>query len=224
MQLLRKITHVLYDMDGLLLDTESFYTTVTQSIVSRYGKTFDWSLKSQMIGKKSMDAAYILVEALNLPTTPEEYLEECEAKLKDMFPMTQPLPGAVEITNHLNNASIPQAVATSSDRNMFNLKTSHLKDWFDMFACVVTGDSPDVKRGKPAPDIFLSAAKKLGANPEECLVFEDAPSGMEAALNANMHVVVVPDPAMDKTVYKEAHQILNSLTEFQPELWGMPPT
>lgn len=222
MAFLKKISHVIFDMDGLLLDTEGFYTQVTQSIVKRYGKVFDWSIKSQMIGKKSIDAARILVRCLELPMSPEKYLKECEKRLEGLFPLTKPLPGAVEVTHHLHHNSIPQAVATSSDSRMYQLKTTNHEQWFSMFDCIVTADTPGVVQGKPAPDIFLAAADQLKANPKECLVFEDAPSGMEAALTANMNVIAVPDPNMCKSEYKEAHMILDSLNEFKPEPWGMP--
>ena len=69
----RKITHVIFDMDGLLLDTEIFYTEVTQEITNRFGKTFDWSIKSRMIGLPSLDAARYLVNTLKLPITAEQY-------------------------------------------------------------------------------------------------------------------------------------------------------
>jgi hypothetical protein len=85
--------------------------------------------------------------------------------------------------------------------------------------CIVLGDDPTLKRGKPAPDIFLLAAQRLGASPEECLVFEDAHAGMEAALAAGMSVIVVPHPGVDKQLYRGASQILNSLTDFDPQLW-----
>ena len=77
-------------------------------------------------------------------------------------------------------------------------------------------------RGKPAPDIFLLAAKRIGVSPSECLVFEDAPSGTEAALAAGMSVVVVPNPNMDHSRYKDASQIISSLKNFDPEYWGLP--
>ncbi|MBF0352911.1 MAG: HAD-IA family hydrolase [SAR324 cluster bacterium] len=218
----KKITHVLYDMDGLLLDTEQFYTIVTQEIVGKFGKTFDWSVKSRMIGKKAIDAANILVNALNLPIKPEQYLEQRNERLRELFPSAEPLPGAMRLTQHLARQGIPQGVATSTTREMFALKTSRHKSWFDVFQTVITGDDPRVKQGKPAPDIFLAVADELGGRPEDCLVFEDAPSGMEAALKAGMSVVVVPDPNMAHDVYREAHQILNSLEEFNPKLWGLP--
>lgn len=222
MNILKNITHIIYDMDGLLLDTEPFYTEVTQSIVGRYGKIFDWSVKSQMLGKRSIDASRILVDVLDIPLSAEQYLEECELLLEDLFPTTQPLPGAVKITQYLKSYGIPQAVATSSDHRMFKLKTANHQKWFSIFDSVITGDSPGIEHGKPAPDIFLKAANQLGANPEQCLVFEDAPSGIEAALRANMQVIAIPDPNMEKSLFKKAHVILNSLYEFQTEVLGIP--
>ncbi len=218
-----KITHILYDMDGLLLDTEPFYTEVTQQIVGRYGKTFDWSVKSQMIGRDARESAKTLVNALDLPITPEDYLRERNILLDQLFPKAKALPYAEQVTRHFHQHQIPQAVASSSSKHYFTLKTTLHQEWFSIFNCVVLGDDPAVKHAKPAPDIFLEAARLMDADPKHCLVFEDAPSGMEAALNAEMSVVVVPDPNMDKTVYKNAHQVLNSLIEFQPELWQLPP-
>jgi pseudouridine-5'-monophosphatase len=87
---------------------------------------------------------------------------------------------------------------------------------------VVTGDDPRVKRGKPAPDIFLAAAARLAAEPASCLVFEDAPSGTGAALAAGMAVVAVPDPNMDRSRYADCHEVLDSLADFRPEAWGLP--
>lgn len=217
------ITHVIFDMDGLLLDTEIFYTEVTQEIVSRFGKTFDWSIKSRMIGLPSLDAARYLINALRLPITAEQYLEERELMLETKFPHAKPLPGAERLTQHLHAHGIPQAVASSSDRRFFELKTTHHQQWFNVFDCVVLGDDPAVQKGKPAPDIFLAAARCMGAAPENCLVFEDAPSGMQAALAAGMSVAVVPDPHMAQKAYASAHQILKSLTKFDPEKWGLPP-
>ena len=87
-------THVIFDMDGVLLDTERFYTEVTQAIVGRYGKVFDWSIKGDMIGRSARDAAAYLVEALDLPISADDYLREREAGLAALMPTARPLPGA----------------------------------------------------------------------------------------------------------------------------------
>ncbi|HYK89171.1 MAG TPA: HAD-IA family hydrolase [Acidobacteriota bacterium] len=218
----RKITHVIYDMDGLLLNTEPFYTKANQEIAARYGRTFDWSHKSRVIGLRAMDTARILVKTIPLPITPEEYLELRKHLLEDLFPQAQPMPGAVRLTEHLHRYGVAQAVASSSDRHHFELKTSRHKKWLEIFQCFVVGADPDVKHGKPAPDVFLVAAQRLGAEPANCLVFEDAPSGVEAACAAGMAAIAVPDPNLGNRAFPCAAQILRSLTEFDPADWGLP--
>ena len=214
-------SHVLFDMDGLLLDTEIVYTRATQKIVSRYGKVFDWSLKSNMIGRPSIDSAHYLIDALALPISAEDYLLERDLLMRQTFPFCQPLPGAKNLVQHLSTHAVPIAVATSSSRDLYEIKTQN-HSWFSLFNAVVTGDEPEVKRGKPAPDIFLCAAERIGALPETTLVFEDAPSGLTAAKAAGMRAVVVPDANMDKGRYAEADLIISSLREFSPEEFGLP--
>ena len=209
-------------MDGLLLDTEGIYTEVTQQIVGEYGKVFDWSVKEKIIGRRSIQAAEIIVESLDLPISPRDYLDSRKDVLLEKFKDTEALPGAKEMTTHFFKLGIPQALATSSSSPMFEAKFEKHKKWFSQFAQIVRGDDPELKEGKPAPDIFLLAAKRLGVDPAECLVFEDAPTGTEAALAAGMSVVVVPDPNMDHCHYKNASQIISSLKDFDPEYWGLP--
>ena len=90
MRLPRPATCVIFDLDGVLLDTEKFYTEVTQAIVGRYGKTFDWTLKSNMVGRPAIESARYLVDSLDLPITPEDYLREREDALRQRFPNSQP--------------------------------------------------------------------------------------------------------------------------------------
>lgn len=223
MVLRNPVRGAIYDMDGLLLNTEHFYTEVSQLIASRYGKVFDWSVKSRMIGKRAADSARVFTESLGLPMTPEEYLAARQAGLDELFPLAEPMPGALRLTQHLHRHGVPQAVATSSDRRHFALKTSRHQRWFGIFDCIVIGDDPAVRRGKPAPDIFLVTAERLGILPADCLVFEDSPVGVEAARAAGMPVIAVPDPHMKPEVYASADQILRNLNEFDPAPWGLPP-
>ena len=216
------ISCLIYDMDGLLLDTEGIYTEVTQQIVGEYGKVFDWSVKEKIIGRRAVQAAEIIIESLDLPITPQDYLDSRKNVLLEKFKDTAALPGAKEMTTHFFDLGIPQAIATSSSSPMFEAKFEKHKKWFSQFTQIVRGDDPELKEGKPAPDIFLLAANRVGVDPAECLVFEDAPTGTEAALAAGMSVVVVPDPNMDHCHYKNASQIISSLKDFDPEYWGLP--
>ena len=221
--IVQDITHVIYDNDGLLLDTEPFYTKAHQILASRFGKIFDWTVKSKMIGLRAEDSANVLINALQLPYSVEEYLEERRHLLEAMFPQAEPMPGAVKLTGHLHNTGIPQAVASSSDRHYFDLKVMRHQEWYKIFQCVVLGDDQEIVHGKPAPDIFLVAAKRMQADPAHCLVIEDAPSGVKAARAAGMFVVAVPDPNMDDQEYATAHQIIRDLNDLDLSSWGFLP-
>ena len=216
------ISCLIYDMDGLLLDTEGIYTEVTQQIVGEYGKVFDWSLKEDIIGRRAIQAAEIIVDSLDLPITPQDYLDARKDVLLEKFQNTPAMPGAKAMTTHFYQHGIPQALATSSSSPMFETKIIKHKKWFSQFALIVTGDDPELEEGKPAPDIFLLVSKRMGVTPSECLVFEDAPSGIEAALAAGMSVVVVPNSKVDHSRYKDASQIIFSLKDFDPAYWGLP--
>ena len=222
LRMYKKITHVIFDMDGLLLDTESINATVNQEIAQRYGKTFNFSVKARIAGRTTLDSAKILVEMLELPLTPQAYLKQRKALIYDLYPSAKPLPGAVCLTKHLHQHQVPQAIASSSSQHHFDLKTTHHRQWFSLFECTVLGDDPALKQSKPAPDIFLLAATRLGTVPKHCLVFEDSVAGMHSALAAGMSVVVVPDRNLDQQLYQNADQILNSLEEFDPQLWQLP--
>ena len=216
------VTHMLFDMDGLLLDTERTYTAVTQKIVGRFGKTFDWSIKRHMLGRPAMDSARYLVQALALPISAATYLAERNGLLREGFAACDALPGAEKLVRHLHRHAIPIAVATSSARDLFAVKITRHAAWFGLFDVVVSGDDPAIARGKPAPDIFVIAAARLGAEPGATLVFEDSPLGLEAGRAAHMRVVAVPDPNMDKACYLGADLIIDSLLEFAPEAYGLP--
>ncbi len=213
LKLQRPVTHVIFDMDGLLLDTERFYTEASQKIVGRFGKRFEWSHKRHMMGRPPLESARYLVTALQLPLTPEQYLAEREVLLAEWAPSCEPMAGAVAFTQSLRSAGVGLALATSSEHWLFELKTQRHREWFSVFSAVVVGDDPRLQAGKPAPDIFLLAASDLGAEPTSCLVVEDAPAGVAAAHAAGMQVLAVPYPGMDPEKLSQADLLLSSLAQ-----------
>lgn len=221
MKLARPPRAVIYDLDGVLLDTEHFYTEVTQEIVAKHGKQFDWSVKMHMIGRPAAESAAYLVRTLQLPITAEEYLRTRSGMLAERFPSAQPIPGAVAFTRAIHGYSLPQAVATSSERDVFALKTTRHREWFSLFSTTVTGDDPRLERGKPAPDIFLLAASELSIDPRDCLVFEDAPAGVEAARAAGMQVIAMPDRNVDRVRVASADLIVDGFSELTPADFGL---
>ncbi|MEL6496601.1 MAG: HAD-IA family hydrolase [Cyanobacteria bacterium J06623_7] len=218
----KSITHVIYDMDGLLLDTESLHERVNSEVAQRYGKTFTTAAKMAIAGRPTLDSAQILVDLLQLPLSAEEYLVERNRLLYPLYGTAKVLPGTVELIKHLAQHHIPQAIASSSSQHHFEMKTANHQSWLKLLQDTTLGDDPKIEQGKPAPDIFLLAAQRLNAQPEKCLVFEDSVAGMQSAIAAGMSVVVIPDPVFDRNLFQAADLVLGSMTEFQPQPWDLP--
>ena len=214
---LRPVHHVIFDLDGVLLDTEPLYTRATQAIVGQYGKVFDWAVKGDMIGKSSLEGARYLVQRLNLPISAEAYLARRAPLLDRMFPEVDELPGARAFVEALARRDVPMAVATSGERALTELKLTRHGAWFSAFRAIVHGDDPRVGALKPAPDIFLVAASELDADPASCLVFEDSLAGVAAARAAGMQVVALPDPEMDASRYSDADVVVSGWAALDAE-------
>jgi len=246
-----RMEYVVFDMDGLLIDTERVYTKATNDILAPYGKEMTWDIKAGLMGKPERDAATHLLSFFpDISLTPETYLALRQEAQDALWPTVQPLPGALKLLKHLHAYKIPIAVATSSIRRNFELKTSHLTELFGLFeGRVVCSDDSEYRgkmKSKPSPDIFLTAARdklgrSVGGNSEntECteqereerkkgLVFEDAILGVQAGKRAGMSVIWVPDPNLLDVPYsagddEKADQVITSLENFVPDNWGLPP-
>ncbi|KAH9485537.1 (DL)-glycerol-3-phosphatase 2 [Psilocybe cubensis] len=240
----RNVEYVLFDMDGLMIDSEKIYTIATNEVLGKFGKEMTWDMKAGCMGKPEREAAiHTLSFFPGIPITVDEFLVERNRVQDTLYHTVSLLPGISKLVHHLKKHNIPMAVATSSRRRNFEMKTALHQEFFSLFdGKIVCGDDRQYNmKGKPAPDIFLVAATVLGKNvgkldevPEAIhlverakgLVFEDALPGIQAGKSAGMSVVWVPDPNLLKLTHQTEEvpdQVLASLEDFKPEEWGLPP-
>ncbi|EEB10900.1 2-deoxyglucose-6-phosphate phosphatase, putative [Pediculus humanus corporis] len=219
------VTHVIFDLDGLLLDTETIYKDIISKIAESYNKKYTKEIQIMVLGTTEQSTAKIVVENCGLPISSEEFLEQFRGMQVSYLPHAKLMKGAEKLVKHLHENNVPIAVATSSSQNSVDVKTKAHKSLFDLFHHIVTGSSdPAVKQGKPAPDIFFVCADRFPDKPkyEKCLVFEDAPNGVTGAIAAGMQTVMVPDSFLPQDKTSHATLVLNSLLDFKPELFGLP--
>nr|CAI5841428.1 unnamed protein product [Callosobruchus analis] len=222
----KPITHVIFDMDGVLLDTEVIYKSVIANIAKRYGKVYTPNIIAKVIGTPERESSRIAVTEMKLPMSVDDFQKEFNKSSHDQFHNLPLLPGAEKLINHLKYIRIPMAVATSSHWESYELKARPHKELFKAFSHVVCGgDDPEVKHGKPSPDIFLVCASRFRdkPKPEKCLVFEDSPNGVKAAVAAKMQAVMIPDELVPKELRKEATVVVKCLDETPLQAFGLPP-
>ncbi|KAH8419400.1 hypothetical protein KR222_010663 [Zaprionus bogoriensis] len=223
-QCFNKVTHVIFDNDGTLMDSENVYTMAADFVLKPYGHNFTYEQKLRAMGRPARVLVRMLIDEYSVPLDEEEFLRQFEVESERLLANVQLMPGARELMLHLHDMRIPMAVATSSYHSGFQHKASSHCDILSVLHHVVCGDDPELKSGKPAPDIYLLAASRFNPapKPECCLVFEDSPSGLQAGLAAGMQVVMTPDPRVPAEKLAGATQVLPSMADFQPELFGLP--
>lgn len=222
----KNVTHCIFDLDGLLLDTELIYKQMLTILCRKYNHEYTNELMMKVLGGTEQRLSEIICKELKLPVTPKEFRDDLLVLGDTMLAGSPLLKGAEQLIRHLHETKVPFALATSSSARSVDTKLARYSELFALFNHKVMGSTdPEVKFGKPHPDIFLVAAARFPDKPptEKCLVFEDSPHGVTAACKANMQSVMVPDPHLDKRYTTHATIVLPSLAHFQPELFGLPP-
>jgi HAD superfamily hydrolase (TIGR01509 family) len=190
--MLRKpVEAALFDMDGLLLDTEVIYIEAMQTAARSLGREMALDFCHSMIGVPAKECTLMIEAYYGEGFSIEEFRGRFYELLRGLLDAGIPLkPGVVELLDFLAGRGLPLAVATSSERRTAE---RHLAKagLLDRFTALATRD--DVERPKPHPDLYLEAARRLGVAPERCLAFEDSNIGLEAAHAAGAMAFMVPD-------------------------------
>ncbi len=183
------IKAVIFDMDGLMIDSRNIWKKATQELLAGFGKTHDSKFARQFSGLKSHDVATLIRDHYQLTVT-ADYISETrnQIMLKLAQNPVKTMPGLVKLLSLLRKTGYKKAVATSSYKTLAHqlLKSAKI---YDHFETIITGE--EVIRGKPAPDIFLYTANKLNVDPKHCLVLEDASAGIAAAHSAGMKSIAI---------------------------------
>jgi HAD superfamily hydrolase (TIGR01509 family) len=181
---------IVFDNDGLLLDTEEAWTRAETELFARHGAAFTFEHKRDLIGSSHTVAAGKLEAMLGLPGEGPALMAELHTLvMEEALHDVEPRPGAVDLVTALRAAGLPVAVASNSSRDFLDrvLRTGGVDD---LFAVTVAGD--EVEHAKPAPDIYLEACRRLGADPAASVGLEDSPTGAAAAKAAGLYVIGVP--------------------------------
>jgi HAD superfamily hydrolase (TIGR01509 family) len=214
----RKLEAVLFDMDGVIIDSEPLWSKAEQQLLARRNLRYSSQLKTVMMGLDSSEAVGFLIKHYDLKESVSDVVAERNQLVADLFrQFLRPMPHALQLVRSVQAAQIKTGLVTSSPQDLVDLALSRL-NITELFDLILSGDQ--VARGKPAPDIYLTAAEALGVSHENCLVIEDAPHGVAAAKAAGMCCLAISTSASepelgaaDRVVRDFAEVDLQSLRE-----------
>ena len=216
----------LFDLDGLLLDTEPLHAEAWQQASSHFGRRLAGDELMALRGRRRLDCAdqvrqWLSGDGLTAPSQ-EELLAVRQPIAEALLIHAQPMPGAKALVERCHALGVPMALATSSSRSAVELKSAP-HPWIALIEERVHGDDPELKRGKPDPDVFELAAQRLGVLCCDSWAFEDSPAGATAALAAGCQVLVMPPSDLASAERKRRYpegvwQYLTDLSEVLPLL------
>jgi len=222
------VTHVILDLDGTLINTEQLVDEVVSAVLHKRGDFTPSRVRKameQVRGMRPGDGTRAVMDILGIRNVSvDEMLGETSALLDARWGEVCMMPGARRLLDHLHAHGVKTALATSTPAAFLKKKMASHDGWVDRLTAVATGD--EVENGKPAPDIFKLAMKRLGVlDPKTCVVLEDTPVGVRAAKAAGAFAIAIPSIHDDFPAYKDAgaDETIRSLYDLEPTKWGLPP-
>ena len=211
------IEAVVFDMDGVMIQSEEIWDEVREEYVRERGGRYDDEVQRAMMGMSSVEWSQYLHDVAGVPDEPEAINDEVLRRMLERYREHVPLiEGAVGAVRRLA-ARYPLGLASSSNRALIDavLLLAGLTEFF-----TATVSSEEVAHGKPAPDVYLEAARRLGIDSHRCAAVEDSHGGIRSAKAAGMRVIVLPNPSYppDEDALALADVTIRSLVELTPEL------
>jgi HAD superfamily hydrolase (TIGR01509 family) len=211
------IEAVVFDLDGVIVDSEQVWDDVREEYVRETGGRYTASATRDMMGMSSVEWSAYMADELDVPGSPQEINAEIVRRMLVRYGDAPPLiDGAVEAVR-MAASRWPLAIASSSNPELIEvvLRAAGLRELFP-----VAVSSQEVARGKPAPDVYLEAAKRLGVEPARCVAVEDSHNGIRSAKAAGMRVVAVPNPHFppDEDALARADAVVGTVAELTPEV------
>jgi HAD superfamily hydrolase (TIGR01509 family) len=206
------IQAVVFDLDGVLLQSEEVWDAVRERYVQERGGRYDEQVQRAMMGMSAPEWSRFLHDEAGVPDDPETINRDVVARMLEAYRRKLPLlPGAEDAVRRAA-AAFPLALASSSNREVFEaaLELAGLAGCFR-----ATVSSEEVERGKPAPDVYLEAARRLDVEPEQCTAVEDSHAGIRSAKTAGMRVIAIPNASYppDEEALQLADAVVGSLDE-----------
>jgi HAD superfamily hydrolase (TIGR01509 family) len=206
------IEAVVFDLDGVLIQSEEVWDAVRKCYVREHGGRYDDEVQRAMMGMSAPEWSRYLHEEAGVPDDPDEINRDVVVRMLEAYRKKLPLlPGATEAV-HRAAAAFPLALASSSNRVVFE-EVLDLAGLADCFSATVSAE--ELARGKPAPDVYLEAARRLGVAPEDCAAVEDSHAGIRSARSAGMRVVAIPNASYppDEETLALADAVVGSLDQ-----------
>lgn len=211
------IEAVVFDMDGVIVDSEQVWDDVREEYVRETGGTYTASATRDMMGMSSVEWSRYMAAELGIPGSPQEINAEIVRRMLARYGEAPPLIDGAVGAVRMAASRWPLAIASSSNPELIEvvLRAAELRELFP-----VTVSSQEVARGKPAPDVYLEAASRLAVEPGRCVAVEDSHNGIRSAKAAGMRVVAVPNPHFppDEDALARADAIVRTVGELTPEL------
>jgi HAD superfamily hydrolase (TIGR01509 family) len=209
------IEAVVFDLDGVLLQSEEVWDAVRERYVRERGGRYDEEVQRAMMGMSAPEWSRYLRDEAGVPGEPDAINRDVVERMLEAYRRELPLlPGAVEAVQR-TAAAFPLALASSSNREVFEavLELAGIAECFR-----ATVSSEEVEHGKPGPDVYLEAARRLGVAPERCSAVEDSHAGIRSAKAAGMRVVAIPNASYppDEEALALADAVVGSLAELGP--------